>query len=267
MQHLSCNTETFDQVSQQVDRRIDLRNRQEFVGLVRLLDRAGSDDDGFGLHRVEVGGLGAEGGAAASASSQLGQVAGDLTGFVGIHRAPFAEGLRVEFEAALCGHFCGEFFEIGPQRGIRHTRQETNVDQQGAGAANPVRIVATVNVAEVHRRSRDAECGIIVLVLHPFAVLEQRGHELVHALERVVAQRRIAGVAGLADILDGHGQVALVLTHRQQAGGLADDAVASKPFAVIRDQPGAAHGGFLVGGGDQRERVFQAGEVDCAAGA
>ena len=122
-----------------------------------------------------------------------------------------------------------------------------------------------MDVAEVHRRRRDGKRRVVVMLLDAVAVSVERGHELVHAVERVIAEPGIAGVPRLAQVFDRHRQVALVLANRLQARGLADDAIAPEFLAVVGDQFGAFHRGFFVRGGDDRQRPRKPVEIDLAA--
>ena len=123
-----------------------------------------------------------------------------------------------------------------------------------------------MNMPEIHRRGWNGKRRVIVLLLDLIAVGEQGGNELMHALERTVTEARVAGMPGLPEEFDRHGQIALMLSDRFETGRLTDNTEAAEFFTVVCNQFCAAHGGFFVGGRHQRQRVFEFIEIHLAAG-
>ena len=239
---------------------------QEFVGLMRLVDRTGADDDGFGLHRIVVGRLGAESHAAGLFAGDVGQVLRDFAGLGSVHRGQAgAEDLSGDAKAAGFGHLGCELLEVSLQGCERHRGQKADIDQQRTGTADPVGIVAAMDMSQVHRRRRNGKGRVIVLLLDFIAVCIQGGHELVHAVKRIVAEPRIARMPGLTQEFDRHRQVALVLSNRGQACGFANNTEATEFFTIIGNQLRTTHGAFLVGGCHQRKRSFEIFKVNPAA--
>jgi hypothetical protein len=103
----------------------------------------------------------------------------------------------------------------------------------------------------------DREGRVVVGALQLVAPGQHLGQHLVHALQRVVAQARVAGMAAAAGEAHRLAHHALVHAHRAQAGGLADDGVAAQRSAGLHQRAGAVHGRFLVGGGEDDQRLFQ----------
>ncbi len=128
---------------------------------------------------------------------------------------------------------------------------------QFALGADAVGIVAAVDVTEIQGGHRYQEGGILVPGLQLGAPREQLAQHLVHALQGVVAQARVAGVAGGAAHPDGLHEDALVQADGLHARGLADDGVAAQAALRIDQRLGADHGAFLVGGGEDDDGVFQ----------
>ena len=143
-----------------------------------------------------------------------------------------------------------------------HLRGGAHVDVQLAAAADAVRAVAPLDVAEVQGGLGHGEAVIRVLLLQIPLQLEHLTHGLVHDLHGIDAVGGIRTVAASACDANGFRYVALVGHHGHQPGGFADHRVVGFEFGCGGDGAGPGHGGLFIGGGQDAQRLAQGLEVD-----
>lgn len=128
--------------------------------------------------------------------------------------------------------------------------------------ADAVGRITTVQVTEIHGRVRNVEHGTVPIALQCRAVLHQRLHDLVHAFERVVAERRVAGMAGRPVYANGIEKNAFVRADGSQAGRFADDCMARPRSPRFDECPAAAHAGFFISRTENDQRLLQRAGVE-----
>ncbi len=137
---------------------------------------------------------------------------------------------------------------------------------QFALAADAVGIVAAVNMTQVYRRCRHLEQGIAETGGEFIAPLQDLGKHQAHAVQGIVAQRWVTGMAGAAGDADAFHGDALVQADGFQARGFADEGMTSQLFLCICQGPCAAHGAFLVGRGENHQGLPELAGVQVTDG-
>ncbi|MNZ50502.1 hypothetical protein D3C78_682900 [compost metagenome] len=141
-------------------------------------------------------------------------------------------------------------------------RGGAHVDVQLAAAADAVRAVAPLDVAEVQRGLWHRESVVGVLLFQAVLQLEHLPHGLVHDLQSVDPVGGIRAVAALACDADGLRHVALVGHHGHQAGGLTYHRIVGFDLGRRGDGTGSRHGGLFVGGSENTQRLAERLEID-----
>jgi hypothetical protein len=113
---------------------------------------------------------------------------------------------------------------------------------QLALAADPIGVVAAVDVAEIEGGVRDPETFVPMAVLKLRTPGHQGAHDLVHAVQGVVPERRVARVAAAPDQPNRLAHHALMQTHGPQTGRLSDHRIAPERLAGSDQCARAMHG-------------------------
>ncbi|MNE81796.1 hypothetical protein D3C80_1784690 [compost metagenome] len=95
-----------------------------------------------------------------------------------------------------------------------------------------------MDTTEIHRRLRHAELSVVEFFLPLPAQLHQFAHDLVHGLERTVAQAWVRRMATAAENIDAFHHYALVQANRLEPGRLADHGSPAQWPACFSQGPG-----------------------------
>lgn len=241
---------------------------QVFVRLVGLIDETRAHDEGVHPQLAKEGRLGAKGdragGVAAEGLAGPGQfgVGRILEGRnAGEQPADFQAQIR---EGGQGGRKTG--FQGLSQRLQGHAGQWPDVDQQFAGAADAVGVIAAVNGAEVEGGMIDGE-GRVAMPLAQFPLPgQQLTHDGMHADQGVGAQGRVAGMPRPPMHDDRLHHHALVQTDGFEPGGFSDDRPPTQPSLLGEQLPRARHGAFLVGRPQQHQRALEVSRLERGRG-
>ena len=247
-----------DEFAQQLDAGIDHVEGKVLVGLVGLVDTARAKHYGIHAELLQKRRFGAEGDVGAGVAGEFfrGSQQGAL--LFGEKRRRAREQ-RNEFGLDLkrAGDGGDPLADFLAQAFDFHAGHQADVELQLAMAANAVWIVAAVDCAEVERRMGNLEKPALVAAAQLVPEAHQLGDDGVHGIERVAAERWIRGMAAAAEQAHRFHHDSLVAADRPQAGGLADDRRARPGAAEFGEGAGALHRGFLVGGGEDDQRLLE----------